>query len=1052
MADCGVISDLLDNPEHVNAFWKAIGVGDVAEVQKVLDGGWVEEIDCTVVGRELKGDVGLDLDPEGHWGRSALMVASGRGHCDLVRFLLEKGAQVDFQDCYGKSALMLASECGQCEVARLLLDRGAEVGLRDCVNGKSALMVASECGQCEVVKLLLDRGAQVDLQDQVGRTAIVLASKHEHWKVGMLLLERMAGVDSATLSAIMSAVMVKCKSLLREYWLEEYLEPEFFINELIKSASLTECYQEILWLACGCGNFKICQAFVAKCHWVELSPLWGRALFLACDHCEIVALLLERGFPQDLVHYGEYSAPAMVGACKSGHCEIVGLLLGRGANVDATTDFKKYFRVILDWQCIPYHEDVFSMPELALVAAARNGHAEIVRLLLDKGARVGLHSAVTSAIQEGFQEVVEVFMECCAEKDLFDDDGCSPLMFATRHGHFDMAKWLLEKGAQIDLQDKSGRSAVMIASEYQRWDVGKLLIERGAEADSTILSFMVVDHRRAFWKAIRDGHVADIKKVLETGKTDILNTVTSGSDLFNDADDEWDLVAHRGRFALTLASWDGHHDMVKFLLDNGAQVDSLDHYSKSALMVASECGHVEVARLLLDYGAEVDLRGLVNGKSALVVASEYGQCEVVKLLLDAGAQVNLQDKSGRSAIMIASEYQRCDVGKLLIEMGAEVDTTILSALWSSLILKCQDCLEPLDDTPNAAQIRYLEDATLLIEKGALIDVETLLVFACVSGDVYISRLILEESPWVEENDRLLCIWGGALYLACSHGHYEIVALLLEKGFPRDLVHYGGYSAASIVFACKGGHCEVVKLLLGRGADVNSALDGESALVSAVSHRHKIDMCDSESKSALVYAARGGNLEVVKLLLGNGALVGLHSAVTCAMEHGHGDVVEFFTGSYAEKDLLDRNGSSPLMFASKHGHYEIAELLLEKSAQVDMQDNDGCSPLMFASKHGHYEIARLLLEKGAQVDLQDSDGRSALKFASKGGFHDLAKLLLGEGAQVDLQGNDGCSPLMFASKHGHYEIAKLLLEKGAQVDQSWWIAGVLASKWNVMRLY
>ena len=262
MADCKMTketsnSELLDNSKHIGAFWKAVGVGDVAEVQKVLDGGWVEEIDCVVVGGELKGDVGVDL--EGHWGRSALMVASGRGYCDLVRFLLEKGAQVDFEDCYGKSALMLASECGQCEVARLLLDRGAEVGLRDCVNSKSALMIASECGQCGVVKLLLDAGAQVDLQDKVGRTAIVLASKHEHWKVGMLLLERMAGVDSATLSAIMSAVMVKWKLLLKHRDLHHFL---VYIEELIKRASLIECYQEILWLACGFGNFKICQALI----------------------------------------------------------------------------------------------------------------------------------------------------------------------------------------------------------------------------------------------------------------------------------------------------------------------------------------------------------------------------------------------------------------------------------------------------------------------------------------------------------------------------------------------------------------------------------------------------------------------------------------------------------------------------------------------------------------------------------------------------------------------------------------------------------------------
>ena len=189
------------------------------------NGGHCEVVEL-LLGRGADVDAAID-------GESVLVSALNHEHTEVGRLLLKRGAQVDFQDCYwdpevprlpldrgaevglrdyvnGKSALMIASECGQCDVARLLLDRGAEVGLRDCVNGKSALMIASECGQCEVVKLLLDAGAQVDLQDKVGRTAIVLASEHDHWKVGVLLLERMGEVDSATLSAIMSAVMVKC--------------------------------------------------------------------------------------------------------------------------------------------------------------------------------------------------------------------------------------------------------------------------------------------------------------------------------------------------------------------------------------------------------------------------------------------------------------------------------------------------------------------------------------------------------------------------------------------------------------------------------------------------------------------------------------------------------------------------------------------------------------------------------------------------------------------------------------------------------------------------
>ena len=260
-----------------------------------------------------------------------------------------------------------------------------------------------------MVNLLLDAGAQVDLQDKVGRTAIVLASKHEHWKVGVLLLERITGVDRATLSAIMSAVMIKCKSLLQEYLC---LEPEFYffeyINELIKRVFLTECYQEILWLACRCGKSKICQAFVAKCRWVELTPLWGRALFLACTfgHCEIVALLLEKGFPQDLVHYGEYSALAMACACNGGHCEVMELLLGRGADVDAVIDV-----------------------ESVLVSALKHEHTEVVRPLLERGAKV----------------------------DLWDPE---------------VPRLLLDRGDEVGLWDcVNGKSALMIASECGQCEV-----------------------------------------------------------------------------------------------------------------------------------------------------------------------------------------------------------------------------------------------------------------------------------------------------------------------------------------------------------------------------------------------------------------------------------------------------------------------------------------------------------------------------------------------------------------------------------------------------
>ena len=722
------------------------------------------------------------------------------------------------------------------------------------------------------------------------------------------------------------------------------------------------------------GDFYITQLILEASPWVEESELWWRALYLACSHgrLEIVALLFRRGFPQDLMHYGKYSAPPVVSACKGGHCEVVELLLGKGADVDVAIELEhNSFNLLQEFGRLS--DDAPCMPKLALVGAASHGHTEIVRLLLDKGARVGLHSAVTSAIQGGFREVVEIFIERYTEKDLLGSDGCSPLMFAIRYECYEMAKFLLEKDAQVNLH---GISPLMIVS------------------------------------------------------------------------------------------------------CNASKLDDEDR-NKSAL-----------AELLLERGAQIDLQDK-DGMSALMFTTKNGLFGMAKMLLEKGAQIDLQDKSGRSAVMIASENQHWDVGKLLVERGAEVDnttlsafmshflrrgdTTIFSVLMSALMLECRDCFESLDDILTPTQTRYLKYANLLIEKGALIDTgnkkacETLLWLACVNGDFCIAQYVLETCPWVKESRS----WCEALHLAHTYRHYEIAALLLEKGFPLGQVHYDGvYSSKSLMGACRGGHCEEVKLLLEKGAHV-----------------------DAEIAKLVLEKARSGEGRVKMLL--SIYKVGLHLAMTCAMEHGHGNVVEVFVERCAQNDLLDINGFSPLMFASKHGLNDMAKLLLDNGAQVDLQDihgksalnfacennqykmaeilletgahvkledqstclemlwfaceggnlqilrlilgrypwvnkfsKSGRSPLMFASEHGFCEMARLLLDMGAQVNLQNTNGMSALMSSSN---KEVVKLLLENGAQVDLQDNAGISALMFASKQGFFGVAKLLVDKGAQVN-------------------
>jgi len=78
-----------------------------------------------------------------------------------VRFLLDRGADVDMGVPGDGSALIMAAREGHIDIVRLLLDRGADVE-RVVSGDENALIQASGSGHVEVVRLLVARGADVN--------------------------------------------------------------------------------------------------------------------------------------------------------------------------------------------------------------------------------------------------------------------------------------------------------------------------------------------------------------------------------------------------------------------------------------------------------------------------------------------------------------------------------------------------------------------------------------------------------------------------------------------------------------------------------------------------------------------------------------------------------------------------------------------------------------------------------------------------------------------------------------------------------------------------
>ena len=139
-------------------------------------------------------------------------------------------------------------------------------------------------------------------------------------------------------------------------------------------------------------------------------------------------------------------------------------------------------------------------------------------------------------------------------------------------------------------------------------------------------------------------------------------------------------------YPLGAASVYGNHEIVKYLLENGAdlQLSSLidENHREfggrygSALCAAARGGHLRTVQLLLEAGADVNL--LLQARyygSALAAAAAGGHWQTIRLLLEAGAEVNLLLQAGNygSALYAAAAGRHLETIRLLLEAGADVN-------------------------------------------------------------------------------------------------------------------------------------------------------------------------------------------------------------------------------------------------------------------------------------------------------------------------------------------------------------------------------------------
>ena len=219
-----------------------------------------------------------------------------------------------------------------------------------------------------------------------------------------------------------------------------------------------------------------------------------------------------------------------------------------------------------------------------------------------------------------------------ASVDARDRFGTRPLSHAARNGHLEMVDLLLARGAPINARNLAGATALYFAAERGQVAVAERLIARGADVKLTGRSGTSPVAAAAYAGsdaivAMLLAHGADGRAPDETGKPPIVYAAARAR-----LDIVKRLLARgidvNARYAndLTLLMWAAGPDekvaeadaleVVSYLLGVGAHIDDRDARGRTALMIAAEGGHADIANLLLERGADPSLQDKAGKRAA----------------------------------------------------------------------------------------------------------------------------------------------------------------------------------------------------------------------------------------------------------------------------------------------------------------------------------------------------------------------------------------------------------------------------------------------------
>lgn len=356
---------------------------------------------------------------------------------------------------------------------------------------------------------------------------------------------------------------------------------------------------------------------------------------------------------------------------------------------------------------------------------------------LDSDGLAALHHASIKRCKE----LVNCLISVRATVDVLTTDALTPLYYAVKEGHLDIARLLLDYGANIDaVVDSDGFTILGTAIKRGYAGMVELLLERGADKDSSKVLQGLTPLSLALSHGARASEVvglllskgADCWKLNEDGTTCLFHAVRPAVDIEEESEVVRQLLAHvhstnwcnvkrfvrytepnSGKSALNWACEFAYSKAVYTLFTHGADYRTINLDAQRQLMEqendelrrerfrrievllskqgqrdlegwnelhrAAANGSIEEYEDLLRQGYDINLK-TNKGQTVLHTAAIGGKNEIVQDLLNRGFNVNSRDNDGKTPLHCAAEFHHIESIELLANNRADMNAKMSAGL------------------------------------------------------------------------------------------------------------------------------------------------------------------------------------------------------------------------------------------------------------------------------------------------------------------------------------------------------------------------------------